>query len=68
MDPHLFEEELGSICRCDALLAGCDNGHLRKPINQHKYKIISMLGGWNERHVIHHDGFPRPLKGMKRGV
>jgi hypothetical protein len=45
MDPHSFEEELGSIFHCDSLLAGCEDGHLRKPINYHKYTIIALLGG-----------------------
>jgi hypothetical protein len=68
MDPHSFEEELDIICRYDALLAGCENGHFRKPINHHKYTIISFLGGWKARHVIHRDGFPRPLRSRKMGV
>jgi hypothetical protein len=45
VDPHSFEEELGSICRCDILLTGCEDGHLRKPINDHKHTVISFLGG-----------------------
>jgi hypothetical protein len=53
VDPHSFEEELGSTCHCDILLAGCEDGHLRKPINNHKYAVISLLGGWQSRHVIH---------------
>jgi hypothetical protein len=68
MDPHSFEEEVGSICCCDALLTGCDNGHLRKSINHHKYIIFTMLGGRRAIHVIHRDGFPRPLKSRKRDV
>jgi hypothetical protein len=53
MDPNPFEEELGNICCCDALLVVYENGHLRKPINDHKYAITSLLGGWKARHVIH---------------
>jgi hypothetical protein len=68
MDPHLFEEELGSIYRCDVLLAGYEYGHLQKPINYHKYVTIALLGGWKARHVIHRDGFPRLLGSRKRGV
>jgi hypothetical protein len=68
MDPHPFEEELGSICHCDALLVGFDNGHLQKPINHHKYTIIVVLVGRKARHVIHRDGFQRPLGSRKRGV
>jgi hypothetical protein len=68
MDPHLFEEELGSICYCDILLAQCDDGYLRKPINDHKYEVISLLGGRKDRYVIHSDGFPRLIGSRKRGV
>jgi hypothetical protein len=68
MDPHTFEEELGITSCCDALLAGCEDGHLRKPINYHKYTIISLLGGWKDIHAIHRDGFPRPLWSRKRDV
>jgi hypothetical protein len=68
MDPHSFKEELGSIYHCDALLAGCEYGHLRKPINYHKYTIIAFLGGQKDIHVIHRDGFPRPLESRERGV
>jgi hypothetical protein len=68
MDPHSFEEELGSIYQCDILLAGCEDGHLLKPINNHKYTIIDLLGGWKAKHVIHLDGFPRLLRSRKRGV
>jgi hypothetical protein len=46
VDPHSFKEELGSICHCDILLTGCEDGHLRKPINDHKHTVISLLGGW----------------------
>jgi hypothetical protein len=45
MDPHSFEEEIGSIFCCDILLAGFEDGHLQKLINDHKYTIISLLGG-----------------------
>jgi hypothetical protein len=53
MDPHSFKEELGSICHCDILLPGCDDVHIRKLINDHKYTIISLFGGWKAKHVIH---------------
>jgi hypothetical protein len=68
MDPHLFKEEIDSICHCDALLVGCENGYLLKLINYHKYTIIALIGGWKEKHVIHRDGFPRPIESRKRGV
>jgi hypothetical protein len=67
MNPHSFEEKLGSICHCDAFV-GCEDGHLRKPINYHKYTIISLLGGWKARLVIYRDGLPRPLESRKMGV
>jgi hypothetical protein len=44
MYPHLFEEELGSGVCCDTLLIGYENGHLRKPINDHKNTVIALLG------------------------
>ena len=68
MDPHSFKEDLDNICRCDVLPAGCEDGHLRELINEHKYTIISLLGGQKVRHVIHRDGFPRRLRSRKRGV
>jgi hypothetical protein len=63
-----FEEELGNIYHCDALLAICENGHLQKLINHQKCAIIVFLGGQKARHVIHRDGFPWPLGSRKRGV
>jgi hypothetical protein len=68
MDPHSFKEDIGSIFHCDDLLARCEDGHLRKPMNYHKYTVISLLGGWKTRNVIHQNGFPRPLESRKRGV
>jgi hypothetical protein len=68
MDPQSFEEDLGSIYHFDILLAGCEDDHLQKPINDHKYTIIALLGGRKARHVIHGDGFPRLLGSRKRGV
>jgi hypothetical protein len=52
MDPYSFEE-LGSIYHGYIVLAGCEDGHLRKLINEHKYAVISLLGGQKARHVIH---------------
>jgi hypothetical protein len=68
MDPHSFEEELGSICHCDALLAGYENVHIRKLINHHKYKIIGFLGGKKVIIVIYRYGFPKPLGSRKRDL
>jgi hypothetical protein len=45
VDPHSFKEELGSICCYEILLSGCEDGHLRKSINDHKHIVISLLGG-----------------------
>jgi hypothetical protein len=53
VDPHSFKEDLGSIFFCDILLTDCENGHLRKPINDHKHVVISFLGGQKTRHVVH---------------
>ena len=53
VDPHSFKEELGSIFCYDILLTGCEDGHLLKMINDHKYTVISLLVGWNDIHVIH---------------
>jgi hypothetical protein len=44
VDPHSFEEELSSICRCAILLTGCEDGHLRKLINDHKHS--HFLAWW----------------------
>jgi hypothetical protein len=46
VDPHWFEEELGSTYQYDILFIGCEDGHLRKLINDNKYTFISFLGGW----------------------
>jgi hypothetical protein len=44
--PKPFKEELGSGLYYDALLAGNQNSHLKKSINNHKNTVISSLGGW----------------------
>jgi hypothetical protein len=66
MDPNSFKEDLGSICHCDILLTSCEDGHLRKLINDPKYAIISLLGGRNARNLTHSNGFPRLLRSRKR--
>jgi hypothetical protein len=53
MYPDLFKEDLGSGLCCDALLAGNQNHHLRKVVNNHKNTVISPLGGWEAQHVVH---------------
>jgi hypothetical protein len=63
-----FKEELGSGFYCDALLARNPNHHLIKSINNHKTTVISLLGGWEARHVVHSDGFQWPVRSRKRGV
>jgi hypothetical protein len=44
INPNMCEEELGNGLICDALLAGCQNFHLRESINNHEYIVIPMLG------------------------
>jgi hypothetical protein len=44
MYPHSFKEKLGNGLHCDTLLAGCQNGYLRKSINNHKNAVIALLG------------------------
>jgi hypothetical protein len=68
VNPKSFEEELGSVYHCDILLTGCEDGHLQKPINDHKHATISMLGGWKTTHVIHGYGLPCIIDNRKRGV
>ena len=53
MYPDSFKEELGNGLCCDALLAGSHDLHLGKVINNHKDTVISTLGGWEARHVVH---------------
>ena len=48
-----FKEDLGSGLYYDALLAGNQNHHLRKAVNNHKNIVISSLGGREARHVVH---------------
>jgi hypothetical protein len=48
-----LKEDLGSGLYCDALLVGNQNRHLREAINNHKNTVISPLGGWEARHVVH---------------
>jgi hypothetical protein len=56
--PNSFEEYIGSINCYESLLTGCEDGHLRKLINDHKHAVISVLGGQKNIHVIHGDGLP----------
>jgi hypothetical protein len=53
MYPDSFKEELGSGLFYDALLASNQNHHLREAIDNHKNTVISPLGGWEARHVVH---------------
>jgi hypothetical protein len=53
MYPDSFKEEFGSGLCCDVLLAGNQNRHLRKAINNHKNTVISLLGGQEAQHVVH---------------
>jgi hypothetical protein len=53
VDPHSFEEDIGSIYDCAIILAGCEDDHLQKLISDQKYVVISLLCGQQARHVIH---------------
>jgi hypothetical protein len=53
VDPHSFKEYIASICHCDILLIGCEDGHLQNSINDHKHIVVSFLGEWKAIHVIH---------------
>jgi hypothetical protein len=46
MNPYTLKEELGRRLSRYSLLAGCQNGHLREPINSHKNAIVAMLYEW----------------------
>ena len=67
MYPHSFKEEFSSGFGYDILLAGCHNGHLREPVDDHKNTVISMLSESKALHVIRGDGFPRSTRGRQRG-
>jgi hypothetical protein len=45
MYPDPFKEYIGSGLCCDSLLAGNQNHHIRKAVNNHKNTVISSLGG-----------------------
>jgi hypothetical protein len=44
MNPNTFEGDLNSGLGGDTLLVGCQDGHLRKPINDHNYTMITTFG------------------------
>jgi hypothetical protein len=44
MNPNTCEEDLGGGLYYDALLAECQNFHLRESIDDYEDKIIPMLG------------------------
>ena len=46
MNRYTLKEELGHGLSYDILLGGFQNVHLRKPINNQKNAVISILGGW----------------------
>ena len=48
-----FKEDLGSGLSSDVLLAGGQNRHLGKVINNHKNTVIASLHGLEARHVVH---------------
>jgi hypothetical protein len=53
MHPDSFKEQFGSGLCYDALLASNQNHHLREAIKNQKNKVISLLGGWEDQHVVH---------------
>jgi hypothetical protein len=53
VNSHSFEEDISSIRHSEIILTSCEDGHIRKPIDNHKHTVISLLGGWKARHVIH---------------
>jgi hypothetical protein len=68
MYPESFKEEIGSNLYCDIIFSRGQNHHLRKAINNHKNIVISPLGGWDTKDVVHGDGFPWPFNSRKMGV
>jgi hypothetical protein len=44
MNPNTLEEEINDVFYYDTFLANCQDGHLREPINNSKYTIITMRG------------------------
>ena len=43
MNPYTLKEELGQGLNYDILLTGYQNGHLRKPISNHKMESFPFL-------------------------
>ena len=58
MYPYSFKEEFGSVLGCDTLLVSRKYSHLRKFVHDHKYIVFTMLGGREDRNIVHGDGFP----------
>lgn len=44
MNPNTLKEENNSGLCCDIILVGCQNGHLRDVMNNHKYTSFDILG------------------------
>jgi hypothetical protein len=68
MNPKMFKEHLSSGLNGGTLLSCYQDGHLRKPINDHKYTIITMLGRRWTRHVMDGYGLRGPIESRKRSV
>jgi hypothetical protein len=65
--PHSFKENLGSVLHCDALLAGNQNRHIGKVINNHKTQSFPCLvEGMPDMYSIEMDS--EGLPGVGRGV
>ena len=45
-EPNTLKEELGRGLNHDILLASCQNGHFREPMNNHENTVVAMLYGW----------------------
>jgi len=68
MHSYSFKEESGSGLYYDTLPTGNQYRHLRNYIDDHKYKVVSMLGRRKARHIVHGDGFPRPVRSRQRST
>jgi hypothetical protein len=45
MNPYMLKEEFGCALNHDILLAGCQNGHFREPIDNYKNAVVAMHCG-----------------------
>jgi len=68
MYSYSFEEDIISGLHYDSLLAGGQNCHLGKLINNHKNTIIYVICLRKAQHVVHQDRFLGTVESRKRGV